>query len=174
MIHVALHRPVPVELTTEPHVAARVTRLAAVSLVALGVITLLAAAGTAVPWPALLALIAGWVLMPVILLASLGRPDLRYWLLLPSTLVTLGLLAIAVGWLPTEAVAAAGWLLVLAGALVGGGLGAWFWYRLLPVPRGLDSPAAPGRWAFIALHVSLVVAGLVLVVAGMLRGAGAG
>jgi hypothetical protein len=174
VIHVALHRPVPVELTGEPHVAARVSRLAAVSLVALGVITLLAAAGTAVPWPALLALTAGWVLMPVTLLASLGRPDLRYWLLLPSTLVTLGLVAIALGWLPPGPIAAAGWLLVLTGVLLGGGLGAWFWYRLLPVPRGLDSPTAPGRWAFIALHVGLVVAGVALVAIAMVRGPGAG
>jgi hypothetical protein len=43
-------------------------------------------------------------------------------------------------------------------------MGAWFWFRMLPVPAALDDPAAAGRWALIAMHVTLIVTGLVLVV----------
>lgn len=163
MIHVALHRPVPLELTDDGRVAGRVTRLAGVSLVALGVITWLAAARTEAPPAVVAALAAGWILMPLVLVVSLRRPGLRYGLVLPSTLVTVGLLAICLRWLPADPAAAAGWLSMLAGVLLGGGMGAWLWFRMLPVPASLQDPLAPGRWALIGVHVGLVVAGLLLV-----------
>jgi hypothetical protein len=53
-------------------------------------------------------------------------------------------------------------VLVTAGVLLGGVLGLWFWYRLLPVPAALDDPFSRGRWTLIAVHVSLIVVGLVL------------
>jgi hypothetical protein len=104
----------------------------------------------------------GWVLMPAVLVGSLAEPRFRYLVALPASLVTLGLLAICVGWLPSSPAIAAGWVLVTAGVLLGGSLGLWLWFRLLPVPGSLDDPLAPGRWALIAVHAGLVVAGLVL------------
>src|SRR4030067_37302 len=56
----------------------------------------------------------------------------------------------------------AAWLPTTPRILLGATLGACFWYRGLPVPRTLDNPFSPGRWALIALHVSGVVAGLPL------------
>jgi len=165
VIHAALHRPIPVELTDDRRVTARVKRLAVVSAIALGAIALLAATSTTAPPPVLAALTAGWMLMPLALVASLWRVSVRYGLVVPSTLVGLGLVAISVGWLPADPTAAAGWLLMTTGVLLGGALGLWFWFRVVPVPATLDDPVASGRWALIALHVTLVVAGLVLVVA---------
>jgi hypothetical protein len=108
-------------------------------------------------------LAAGWVLMPAILFASLRFPVLRYALVVPSTLVTLPLLAITTVAFDTSFLHALGWLLITAGVLLGGFLGAWFWYRWLPVPVQFDDPFSRGRWMFIRVHVSLIVAGLVLV-----------
>jgi hypothetical protein len=67
--------------------------------------------------------------------------------------------AFCLEWLPTDRVAAAGWLLMTGGVALGGGLGLWLWYRLLPVPASLDDPFSCGRWALVALHVGLIVAG---------------
>ena len=81
---------------------------------------------------------------------------------LTASLVGVGLLAICVGWLPDRATAAAGWILLTSGILVGGVQGLWFWFRLLPVPRVLDAPFGPGRWALIGVHVALVAAGFAM------------
>lgn len=170
MIHQALGRPVPVELTADPRVSGRVRRLSLVSTVMLGLITVLAAATLDTPWPVVAALLAGWILMPLTLMASLSNLTARYWLVLPSTLVSLGLLAIIVGWLPDDRVAAAGWLLTCAGVLLGGGMGLWLWFRVLPVPATLDDPLSPGRWTLIGIHVLLVMTGVALVIgAAVLR-----
>ena len=100
--------------------------------------------------------------MPAILWFSLRRPRLRYGLALPSALVTAALLVICATALPADAFAQAGWLLLTAGILVGGLLGFWFWFRWLPVPASLHEPFAPGRWLLVAIHVALVVVGLLL------------
>jgi hypothetical protein len=148
--------------------AARVKRLGFVSIVALGLIWAMAVVSLDAPPLVDGALAAGWVLMPLVLFASLAQPRLRYGLLLPGSLVGLGLLAICVGWLPAEATAAAGWLSITAGVLLGSVLGLWFWYRLLPVPAALDDPYAGGRWALIGGHVALIVMGLGLAATALL------
>jgi hypothetical protein len=155
-------RPVPVELTHDPRFRRRVVRLAAVSAVALGLVWGLAVTTLDVPTAVEWALAAGWLLMPTLLLGSLSLPRLRYGLVVPASLVSLGLLAVVVGRLPGEPAAAAGWLLMTAGIWFGGALGLWLWYRLMPVPDALDDPFSAGRWALIALHVSLVVTGIAL------------
>ena len=161
MIHEALHRPIPVELTEDPRIRRRVRRLAAVSAVALGLIWGLAVATTeAPPWVGV-ALFTGWLLMPSVLLASLRDTRLRYGLAVPSVLVSLGLLAIVVGPAPGD-LAALGWLSILAGVMLGGLMGLWFWFRVLPVPDALDAPDSAGRWAIIAVHVGLIVVGIAL------------
>ncbi len=133
MIHEALHRPIPVELTEDPRIRRRVRRLAAVSAVALGLIWWLAVATTAAPTWVAVTLFAGWLSMPTVLLASLRDSRLRYGLAVPSVLVSLGLLAIVVGSSP-GGVAGLGWLLILVGVLLGGLMGLWFWFRVVPVP----------------------------------------
>ena len=155
-------RPLRRELSHDPAFAVRVKRLGFVSMVALGLIWWLAVATTDVPARVGVALAAGWVLMPVILFASLRLPPLRYALVLPASLVGVGLLILVGGWLPASGLAATGWLLVTAGIMLGGLLGAWFWFRLLPVPVALDEPFSPGRRALIAMHVALIVVGLIL------------
>ena len=165
MIHAALHRPVPVELTADPRIARRVIRLAATSAVVLGLVWALAMLTLGVPGPIGIALALGWILMPVGLVASLWHPAFRYGLVVPSTLVGAGLAAIIAWWRPADAMAAAGWCLVTVGVLMGGLMGLWLWFRLAPVPRALDDPFSAGRWALIVLHVGLVVLGLVLIVA---------
>jgi hypothetical protein len=42
-------------------------------------------------------------------------------------------------------------------------LGAWFWFRWLPVPRSLHNPFAPGRWVLIGVHVGMIIVGIGLV-----------
>jgi len=84
--------------------------------------------------------------------------------------VSLALLAICVAWLPAKPMAAAGWWLLTGGVLLGGGLGLWLWYRVLPVPRALDDPYAAGRWWLIGLHVGLIVAGWGLAAAPLIGG----
>jgi hypothetical protein len=164
----ALDRPQrPIELSANPRFATRVKRLAAVSLVALGLIWALASATLHAPVALNAALAAGWVLMPTMLIASLAEPRLRYALVVPASLVGFGLLAISAWWLPADPVAAGGWLLMTAGVLLGGVLGIWFWLRLLPVPRALDDPFSAGRWALIWVHVGLIVLGLALVTIGL-------
>ena len=142
----------------------RTKRLAAVSAVALGVIYWQATVspyGGALPEAALL---LGWLLMPAVLIASLLLPAARLALLLPSTLVTAGLAI--VGWqaLGDSASAAAGWLLLGAGILLGDLLGAWLWFGLLPVPLALREPGARLRWLAIGVHVALVLGGLAYVI----------
>lgn len=150
------------EMTADVGFERRVRRLAGVSSIALGVVFGLATAGGAGEGPVRVALALGWFLMPALLYSSLWRPVLRYLLVVPASLVSLALLAI-VGWgLPTALLAATGWILLTAGVLVGGGLGLWFWYRLLPVPPGFHDPFSPGRWALIGVHVGLVAMGLLL------------
>lgn len=162
----ALRRP-PVELSADRSFGGRIRRLAATAVVALGVMTGLAALTLDVPGAVVASLAAGWVLMPLILVGSLGEPRLRYALVVPSSLIGVPLLAICALWLPSQPAAAAGWLLVTGGILLGSGLGLWFWYRILPVPRALDDPFAPGRWALIGVHVGLIVLGLALASVGL-------
>jgi hypothetical protein len=108
------------------------------------------------PWVGA-ALGAGWALMPAVLLLMLRVPQARYALVVPSALISVALVDVAV------VVRSAGWAMVASGILLGGLLGAWFWFRLLPVPRPLRDPFGPGRWALIAAHVGLIVAGMALV-----------
>ena len=162
MIQALARRPAHAELSDDARFRRRVIRLTAVSAVALGLIAGLAATTLAAPGGVIAALVTGWVLMPAILLASLRRPMARYALVLPASLVSIGLLVIAVGWLPGAAPAATGWLLMAAGVWLGGGLGLWLWFRLLPVPMVLDDPFSIGRWALVGLHVALVIGGFVL------------
>jgi hypothetical protein len=164
VIHLVLHRPVPVELTDDAWVGRRVKRLAATSAVALGLVWALSVTTLETPLLVDGALALGWISMPLVLIVGLRRPSARYWLILPSTLVSLGLLAISIGWLPDDPVAAAGWLTVTVGVVLGGVMGAWFWFRVLPVPTALDDPSTAGRWAFITVHVALIVTGLILVI----------
>jgi hypothetical protein len=107
-------------------------------------------------------LATGWLLMPTILFASLDRPRLRYGLVLPASLVGVPLLAIWVAWLPAAPLQAGGWALMTIGVAMGGLMGTWFWYRLLPVPRALDDPFAPARLALIRIHVGFIVVGMAL------------
>ncbi len=158
----AVRRVPPIEISADPRFAGRVRRLAATAAVALGLIWALAATTLDVPPLIVVMLALGWITMPAILVASLARPWLRYALVIPSTLVGTGLLAISAVWLPANVIAAAGWLLMTAGILLGGLLGLWFWFRLVPVPRVLDDPFAPGRMALIGVHIALIVAGLSL------------
>jgi hypothetical protein len=139
-----------------------VRRLGAVSLVAPGLIWWLAATRLVVPQPLLLALIAGWWLMPTTLFASIPYPSIRPLLIAPATLITVPVLVIVAWWSPVQPVAQAGWLLIATGLLLGGVLGGWFWFRWLPVPRVFDHPFAPARWGMIVIHVALICAGLLL------------
>lgn len=136
---------------------ARVARLAVTSLVALGLIFGLWSAGRPGGTAAGVALGAGWALMPATLLLMLRAPKARYALVVPSLLITGGLLDIAL------AVGGLGWSMIAAGTCLGGLLGAWFWFGLLPVPRALQDPGGPGRWGLIVLHVGMIVVGMCLV-----------
>ncbi len=158
-----------VEMTADPAFNNRVRRLTAVSVFALGAVWALTV-GTLDTHPGIeFALLAGWILMPVLLGLSLRSPGIRFFVALPATLVSGGLIGICLTALPADGTARAGWLSTTAGILLGGTLGAWFWYRWLPVPRMLDDPFSPGRWALIALHVSGAVAGLLLVLFAQLE-----
>lgn len=148
-----------VELTDDGLFAHRVRRLVWISAVALGVITLLAVRSDAPGWSVAM-LAAGWVLMPTILAASLRRPKLRYGLVIPASLVTVGLVGpvtVATG------ASLVGWVMILIGILVGGTLGMWFWYRWLPVPGGFDDPYGALRMVLIGAHIGLVLFGAAIV-----------
>jgi len=134
-----------------------VIRLAVTSVVALGVIFGLWSAGRPGGTVAGAALGAGWALMPATLLVMLRAPKARYALVAPSLLVTSALADI------TVAAGGLGWALIAGGTLLGGLLGAWFWFRLLPVPRMLRDPFGAPRWALIAVHVGSIVAGMAVV-----------
>ena len=162
----AAARPRAVELSDDPRFAGRVRRLALVASVALGVIWALAVSTLAAPPPVEISLAAGWILMPTVLAASLARPRLRYALVVPATLVGDGLLAICAWWLPAALIPATGWVLMTAGIALGGLLGLWFWFRLLPVPDALHDPFAPGRIALIKVHIGLIVVGGLLAALG--------
>jgi hypothetical protein len=158
----ARERPVPLELSHDPRFRRRVIRLAAVSSVALGMVWGLAVMTLDAPIVLAAALLAGWILMPTMLLASLSRPYLRYGLVVPSSLVTIGLVAAVVGWLPDGPMPAAGWVLMTGGVALGGALGLWLWYRVLPVPAALHDPFSVGRWVLVAVHVGMIVTGFAL------------
>ena len=163
-------RVLPVELSADARFAGRVRRLAFTAVVALGVLWALATVTLEAPVAIDLALLLGWLSMPTLLFASLRDARWRYALVLPSALVGVPLLAICAFWLPEGPVAAAGWLLVTAGILLGSVLGLWFWYRVLPVPAALDDPFSPGRWTLIGIHIALIVLGLMLASAPLLAG----
>jgi hypothetical protein len=156
------------ELSDDRRMAGRVRRLARTAAVALGIIWWLAVSTLEAPPMVGASLLVGWASMPAILVMSLRRPRLRYALVLPSSLVGVPLLGITALFLPASAVAAAGWLLITAGILLGSALGLWFWYRVLPVPRALDDPFSAGRIALIGVHVALIVAGAALASTGLL------
>jgi hypothetical protein len=149
-----------IELTTNPWMTRRVHRLIFVSSVALGVITGLAVSDEGPLW-AVSALGASWVTMPMVLWASVDRPQLRYLLVVPATLATVGLLGMA---LATNGAASAGWLIVMIGISTGGTLGMWFWYRLAPVPHALDDPYGTPRLSLLAVHIALVLIGIGIIV----------
>ena len=136
---------------------ARILRLAVTSVVALGVIFGLWSQARPGGVAAGSALGAGWALMPATLLLMLRAPRTRYLLVAPSLLVTAALVDIAV------VAGGLGWALIAGGTLLGGLLGAWFWFRLLAVPRMFRDPFGAPRWALIAVHVGLIVAGIALV-----------
>lgn len=156
-----------IEMSDDPLFLPRVRRLAAVSSVALGVIWLLALNTTA-PHSAAIdgALLAGWILMPTVLWASIRRPEMRPLVFVPSALVTVGLAALCLTALPDDPVVQGGWLLVTGGILFGGVLGGWFWFRWFPVPAALDAPFGSPRWALIGAHVGMIVVGIALVALG--------
>lgn len=151
-----------VEMTLDARFGGRLKRLSAVSSVALGVIFLLALTTTEVGWGVVAVLGAGWITMPTVLVASLARPRVRYLLTVPASLVSLGLLVTAATY-DGSTIAAIGWWLMAVGVWLGGALGAWFWFRLAPVPAVLDRPFSPARSSLVALHVALVVFGAAFV-----------
>ena len=155
-----MRRSTPIELSGDRRFAGRVRRLAATSVVALGLIWGLATLTLEVSAVERTALLSGWVLMPTVLIASLWRPQLRYLLVIPATSVTLALMAIVAWALPANPVAALGWVLVTLGVAMGGMMGLVFWYRIIPVPAALDAPFSRGRLGLIGLHVSLIAVGL--------------
>lgn len=155
----------PTEMSVDAHFARRVRRLVAISSIMLGVITLLAALSPESEPFAIGLLVAGWILMPTMLDVSVERPRLRYMLMLPATLVAAGLISVASS-APGWSIVTAGWWLVTVGVLFGGGLGMWFWYRWIPVPRDLDNPFSLRRATLIVIHVTLIVAGMSLIIFG--------
>jgi hypothetical protein len=151
------------EMTEDRVFAHRVRRLVAVSSVALGVIWVLAFLDGGPPW-VLVFLAAGWVLMPTVLAASLHRPMMRYALIVPATVVPVGLIGM-VTVAPASTVD--GWIVMAAGIVFGGFLGMWFWFRWLPVPRTLDDPFGWPRVTLVGIHIALVLAGVAIVAAGL-------
>jgi len=154
---------VGVEMSSDPAFLRRVRRLAIVSAIALGPMWALAVGTLEAHVAVYLALFGGWVLMPTVLGLSIRRPGVRLLVALPTTLVVAALVAICLTALPVDRVAGAGWLTVTVGIAFGVFLGAWFWYRWLPVPASLKDPCSKGRSIFIVVHVALVVLGLLLV-----------
>lgn len=155
-----------VEMSADPLFEMRIRRLIAISAVALGLLCLLAFTTTDARTIWLVLLIGGWLSMPILLAASLKRPVLRYLLTAPAAMVSTGLLGVALGF-EGSAVAHLGWWIMAAGVSAGGTLGAWFWYRWMPVPRSLDRPFSTGRWTLIAIHAGLVMVGGGLVALGV-------
>jgi hypothetical protein len=143
--------------------ARRVARLAITSAIALGLLAFLCSRTLNVHRAVTGCLVAGWILMPTILAASLRWPRVRYAIFVPAVLITAGLVAICATALPDDWIARVGWILTTAGIMLGGVLGMWFWYRWAPVPARLDDPFSRGRWSLIGVHVALVLAGLAII-----------
>jgi len=152
-----------VELTADRLFEHRVRRLVGTSAVALGVIWGLAFAADAPAW-VLVLLAIGWVSMPTVLASSLRRPLVRYALVVPATAVSVGLIGMTVA---APGSTAFGWFVLTFGILFGGSLGAWLWFRWLPVPRLFDDPFAAPRMTLIAVHIGLVLVGVSAVAAGL-------
>jgi hypothetical protein len=150
-------------MTRDPVMQGRVFRLTAISGLILGLIAVGAAAQTPHGW-AVASVGAGWVAMPVLLALSLRRPGVRILLVVPAGSVLIGLTGVCASVVgePSRII---GWSMVTVGIAIGGVLGLWFWYRLLPVPVALDDPSSPGRWSLIGLHVGLVALGIVWLLA---------
>jgi len=148
-----------IEMTENRIFAHRVRRLVAISVVALGVIWGLAFMDGAPGW-VLVFLALGWGLMPTILAGSLHRPTLRYALVVPATVVPIGLVGMVASGVTSTV---NGWIVMAAGILVGGFLGLWFWFRWLPVPREFDDPFAWPRVTLIGVHIALVLVGAAMV-----------
>jgi len=160
--------PEPVEMTGDAGFRRRVVRLAVTSAVALGAVWFLWAT-TVEGHPAVGAgLLAGWLLMPAVLGLSLRWPKIRYAVAVPSALVSLSLVAVCGLFLPESGVARAGWILLTVGVLLGAGMGAWFWYRWIPVPASWSRPFSPGRWLLVGVHLGLVGGGIALITAAAL------
>jgi len=112
-----------------------------------------------------LALLAiGWVLMPAVLAVSIHRPMMRYALVVPATVVPVGLMGMV---MVAPAATVNGWIIMTIGILFGGFLGLWFWFRWLPVPRILDDPFGSARVTLVGIHIALVLAGVTIVAAGL-------
>ncbi|MFO7699617.1 MAG: hypothetical protein R6W79_03295 [Acidimicrobiia bacterium] len=156
------HRP-GVELTANSLFSRRVRRLVVVSAVALGLISWLAIRSGG-PRAAVVLLVLGWAIMPAVLAASLSRPRMRYALVLPATLATLGLVGMV---LSTDSAEMIGWVLVTLGIAVGGFLGMWLWYRWFPVPYVLDDPYGVPRLMLLSVHIVLVISGVVVIVVSL-------
>ncbi len=157
-----LHRPAGIEMTHDHPFEARVRRLSVVSSVALGVLVWLAVGDDASPVVVTM-LVAGWVLMPAILRASLRRPKLRYGLAAPALLVAVALTVFCLTDIPDDTLAAAGWWTVTASIWFGATLGTWLWFRWLPVPDALDDPFGTLRLVLVAIHVAAALVGIGLV-----------
>lgn len=153
----------PIEMSSDQAFSKRIVRLAATSLVALGLIWHLAQSNPRVHPMISGLLLGGWLLMPSLLAFSLRWPQIRFFLAVPSLLISTGLSALCVTALPPDWRVALGWLLITVGVWLGGLLGIWFWYRWLPVPRELEDPFSRGRWSLIAAHIVLIIIGLLLI-----------
>lgn len=152
-----------IEMTGDPRFRGRVRRLAITSGVALGVVWVMAVATLDASRTIEALLLAGWISMPTVLGLSLVRPSIRRLVVVPAAMVTTALIGICLWELPASGLARTGWLTLTAGILLGGGMGAWFWYRWIPVPRAFDDPYSTGRVTLILAHVGLVVAGTALI-----------
>jgi hypothetical protein len=159
-------RSVPIELSADPRFARRVQRLGSVSLIAPGLIWWVAATRLALPQALLIALLAGWWLMPAVLFGSIPLPSIRPLLIVPASLITVPVLAIVVGQYPGQPIAGLGWILIAVGLLLGCVSGGWFWFCWAPVPNALDDPFTPERWRLIVIHVALICSGMVLAAFG--------
>jgi hypothetical protein len=158
-----VYRPSHIELAHDSRFSRRIVRLAATSIVALGIIWWFAKTTVDAPSAVGLALLTGWLLMPTVLIASLRLPLLRYALVVPSSLVGIALTAVCLSTAGTGGAAMWGWRLVCAGVWFGALLGAWFWFRLLPVRSPLIDPFSPHRLLLVGVHIALIVFGLMVV-----------